>query len=679
MNNIFKFYLFQKHFLVNDLDTKVENSFEANFAFAGLLAIKIGKGKDLACTKLVKFASDMLGINVPKPFYEGFPQSVRKLTKEQLLFDQLLSYYNSYDLNDFENPEHSFFEENFTRTAFKEGYTIKNFDILTEKEAEKELHNQLGLLLTSTRPLSEDQYNLVLNAVAIYNFTFEECPCKDTAIRLLIDRKNLDFVKFLSLQDFVKVVECVNFYLNGSVNINKLNLKNKERVFLTKILDLLLERKELHTDYCYEKKKAWCGILHHLHYKPKNERAKTFIDSIRNGKNQSISSLFENAIDKGDIKLAVNTLIKNKGTSAFMRSINYILSRCETEEDIAFVLKEIKTKNNIVLIQLLLQYANYKSDGARSFKFPKFNMLKQHTESLEEIKNRKSVIKPETIEKIVKIIKQNLENNLKGKLGKVYIDEKMKSIAIPLQESTSMGGFGTLPKGSTIDIEKDKKVRAFTYWEKVNDIDLSVIGIDENFKQHEFSWRTMYGRQSKAITFSGDQTSGYNGGSEYFDLDLEALKKQNPTIRYYVLCNNVFSGYQFSCCYCRAGYMFRDKLDSGEVFEPKTVNSSYLINANSTFCYLFAIDVVDNKIIWLNVARDSSEKIAGTTSISFLIDYLTIVKVISAYDIYTMLATKVVDNPLDADVVVTDEEIEVKEGTEIIRSYETEKLLPLIN
>jgi hypothetical protein len=88
---------------------------------------------------------------------------------------------------------------------------------------------------------------------------------------------------------------------------------------------------------------------------------------------------------------------------------------------------------------------------------------------------------------------------------------------------------------------------------------------------------------------------------------------------------------------------------------------------------------VDNKIIWLNVARDSSERIAGTTSISFLIDYLTIVKVISAYDIYTMLATEVVDNPLDADVVVSDEEIAVKEGTEVIRSYETEKLLPLIN
>ena len=35
----------------------------------------------------------------------------------------------------------------------------------------------------------------------------------------------------------------------------------------------------------------------------------------------------------------------------------------------------------------------------------------------------------------------------------------------------------------------------------------------------QFSWRTMSERQSSAITFSGDQTSGYYGESEYFDID----------------------------------------------------------------------------------------------------------------------------------------------------------------
>ena len=118
--------------------------------------------------------------------------------------------------------------------------------------------------------------------------------------------------------------------------------------------------------------------------------------------------------------------------------------------------------------------------------------------------------------------KERLAAVMKGKLGRVYVEDGMQNIAIPLQEAASCGGYGTLAKGSRIPLADDKIVRAFTYWEKVNDIDLSVIGIRTDGSQREFSWRSMYGCQSEAIAFSGDQTSGYNGGSEYFDVDLDA-------------------------------------------------------------------------------------------------------------------------------------------------------------
>ena len=80
----------------------------------------------------------------------------------------------------------------------------------------------------------------------------------------------------------------------------------------------------------------------------------------------------------------------------------------------------------------------------------------------------------------------------------------MANYALPLQENTSQGGFGVLPKGSRIHIENAKIIRAFTYWEKVNDIDLSVFGIDAKGRQTEFSWRTMAGRKPDAIFFSGE-------------------------------------------------------------------------------------------------------------------------------------------------------------------------------
>ncbi len=679
MKELYKTHLFNKHVLVNDFNQEPKNAFEAVFAFANLLSIKIGKGKNLASPELISFASSRMGMYVPEPFYRGFPKSVRKLSKEQLLFDQLLHYFQTYDLDNFEHPLYSVMEEDFNRVAFKENAVINNFDILTEKEALPILEELVKNYLSSSRPLSDYQYILVKEALTEFNYNVEKIPCKDTVIRLILDTKNTRFAEFLSLPDFIKLVENLNYYYYENVNAKKLNLKNKDRRLLSKVLDILLSKKRISVKPCFEKQQAWCGVLHHIHYKPKSKKAQDFNTSMRKDKNSSTYSAFEKAIMNNDLALSVSTLIKEKGSSAFMRNLNYILSRCTTDSDVELVMNNVKTENNLILIQLLMQYANYKSDGARNFKFTKFGRLIVHNETKAEIKKRKSVINKETIDKIVATLKNNLYVNLKGKLGKVYVGEEMKNIAIPLQEGASLGGFGTLPKGSRLPMPKGKKIRAFTYWEKVNDIDLSVIGIDKDFKQHEFSWRTMYSHQSDSIAFSGDQTSGYEGGSEYYDLDLEKLKKQKPHIRYYVLCNNVFSGTPFNKCYCRAGYMLRDILDSGEVFEPKTVTSSYLINCDSTFSYMFAIDVFENQIIWLNVARDSSVTVAGTTDLSFLIEYLNATDVINMHSLFSMLATKIVNSPLDADYVVTDEEVEIKEGAILIRSYDTDKVLPLIN
>ena len=69
---------------------------------------------------MVKELSKRFGENVPKPFYRGFPQSVRNLSTEELLFDQLAHYFNTYGLGNFEEPGHSMLEKDFERAAFQE-------------------------------------------------------------------------------------------------------------------------------------------------------------------------------------------------------------------------------------------------------------------------------------------------------------------------------------------------------------------------------------------------------------------------------------------------------------------------------------------------------------------------------------------------------------------------------
>lgn len=118
MKEIYKDYLFEKHILVSDGEKEEKHVFETLFAMAHFFGVKITKGRELVHCGMVKELSKRFGENVPKPFYRGFPQSVRNLSTEELLFDQLAHYFNTYGLGNFEEPGHSMFEKDFERAAF---------------------------------------------------------------------------------------------------------------------------------------------------------------------------------------------------------------------------------------------------------------------------------------------------------------------------------------------------------------------------------------------------------------------------------------------------------------------------------------------------------------------------------------------------------------------------------
>ena len=676
-NQKFQKYLFTKGVLVSEEVS--ENAFAARFALANKFNISITSGQQYAHEDMIPFVADMLGEFVPPPFYRNFPNSVRELTSDQLLFDQLYHYSITYGLGNFSEAGYSLFEEEFERLAFKENVEIKKFVILSESEAFEQLTEYVEDMLKGTRPLSDIQYDIVKTYIDEYKYDIQNCACKDTAIQLLLDTREAKYARFLALSDVIKLVDIMNYKHYNNKNIKKLNFCNQDRKFVTKIINVIFDKGLRNVRDCFEKKAIWCGLLHHIHYQPKSPESEKFVALMRGNENQSVYSEFERAMMVQDIEAAVTCLREGKGSGALLRQLNYILSRCKDEKDVAFVMESLQTKNAIILIQLIMQYANYVANTGRAFKFTRYNKLRVHKETVAEQAKRKSVLSPERVEELSVVMRESLKRILAGKLGKVYVSPNMYNIALPLQENTSNGGYGVLPKGSRIHIEEGKKIRAFTYWEKVNDIDLSVIGITEDGRQREFSWRTMYNHQSRELTFSGDQTSGYNGGSEYFDVDVALFKKNHPEIKYLVFCNNVYSGTPFSGCLCKAGYMLRDAKDSGEVFEPKTVQSSFIINRDSTFAYLFGIDLEKNDFVWLNTSRDSNAIVAGATPLSFLIDYFKTTSILNVGMLFDMLAVEVVDSPEKAEVIVSDEDIEVGEDIEVIRSYNFEKITALMN
>ena len=482
------------------------------------------------------------------------------------------------------------------------------------------------------------------------------------------------------LSDVIRLVDEINYREYANTNLKKLNLKNQTRKFITQVINRMFETGRVDIRSCFEKKKLWNGLLHHIHYKAVSEEAQKFVDAVRGKVNDSVYSEFERHMTAKNIRAAIDTLKSGKGSAAVIRKLNYMISRCGSLEDMQYICSNIDTKNVIVLIQLLVEYSMRNGGSApRRFAFTKYNMLKVHNETPEEQKKRKSMISEGQAAMLADYISENLKKVLKGRLGRVYIDPAMKNYALPIQENTSQGGFGVLTRGSRVKLPETKKLRAFTYWEKVNDIDLSAFGINDKGERKEFSWRTMAGNQSKAITYSGDETSGYNGGSEYFDIDMDEFRSMYPDLQYIILCDNVYSGLTFAKCICKAGYMTRDLNDSGEVYEPKTVKTSFVIDCNSTFAYLYGIDLRTNELIWLNMARNSNAAVAGTTDMSFLTDYFHVTDIINVYTFFEMMATELVTDISEAEVVVTDKAVECGENVQVIREYDTDKMIAIMN
>lgn len=688
MNGIYKDYLFDKYILVGKKkEENAENRIATFFSLLRLYNVRIIKGEEYLSQEMILYTAERLGKNVSEPFYKGFPKSVRKLSRRGLLIDQFFAYARTYGLGHFMGDEiHSLFEEKIVRENFKEEAEIKDFSIISEEEANEILCDKARDLLLSTRPLSEKNYELVKNVILDFDPKITEIASRNTAVKLLRDTRDVRFADHLYLSDMIRFLDELTHYEYKNSAMNKLNLKNQDRKFITTLIDrfFLLNKCDLRN--CFEKKKIWNGLLHHIHYKPKTEKSREFVNAIRSDKNLSVYSEFEKMMENEDIIGAVDCLKKNKGAAAILRNMNYILSRCNSTEEVEYVFDNMGTKNGIVLMQLLIQYSNFKDDSkdnkARTFKFTKYNELIVHSETKYEVEKRRSYISKEEADILVEKIKNNLRDIYRNKLGKVYIEKGMEYYALPIQDTATQSGLGVLTRGSRIAIGETKKLRAFTYWEKVNDIDLSVFGLDENGTQTEFSWRNMYKNQSEVITYSGDQTRGFNGGSEYFDIDLEKFRTKYPEMRYLIFCDNVYSGLHFKDCVCRAGYMLRDKEDSGKVYEPKTVKSAFNINCESTFAYLFGLDLAKNEFIWLNMARQSESRIAGESKMAFLMDYLNVTDILNMKNFFEMQASELVDDKREADVIVTNRSLgdeEIAKNAQVIIEYDIEKMLSLMN
>jgi len=692
MKDYFKNYLFTKHILVADEEPK--DQFETAVSLSKIYAVKVWKGIELLNPNHMKICEEMIGskIKVPAPFYKNFPDSVKSLTEDQLLFDQLYAYFHWFLLDERYERRNSIFEQQFERLTFNEDFEYKEFEVLSEKDAIIKLSEIIKDLLASTRPVTEEQIQLIVAFMNDYDYCPGKIASKDAALELLFISRDMRLARFIDLSDVIKLVDKINYYSYDNKKINKLNLKNKDRKFITQVIHEITATIYYPSSTiiaeCCEKKKAWKGLLHHIHFKPLNDGEIHFIKQIRYGANSSVYSVVEYWMKNNNPVKAAQILYVDKGSGAVLRNIEYFISRCTNHDEKRKILKLLHYEklSGILIMQLYLHYCLYDPNKIkpRNFVFTKFNMVKTHTETSKEFKRRKTKLSGADADLIADRIDEMLEDHYADKVkGNVYISPKMADVALPLQETSSNFGFGALPTGSRVHIPRGKVIRIFTYWNKIDILDLSAMGLNaDGSKTNNYNWTNIERWQRPYMVHSGDCCDGYTGGSEFIDLDISGYKKDHPEDKYLVFNLNVWSGCKtFESGDCHAGYMLRDAVQSGDIFEPKTVKTSYSISANSRFAYLFAVDLDKEDLVWLNVVKDSKQILAAVTSFDFLLPYIYRATHISVYDFFHMAAEHITRRPEDADVIVSDTLIPGldTEGKEVIHSYDIEKMLKYIN
>jgi hypothetical protein len=104
---------------------------------------------------------------------------------------------------------------------------------------------------------------------------------------------------------------------------------------------------------------------------------------------------------------------------------------------------------------------------------------------------------------------------------------------------------------------------------------------------------------------SGDRTNGGDlngdGVSEFLDTDIDSVVKYGARYIVYQVYN--YTGQKYSDLpHAMFGWMSREDVNSGEIYEPKTVEQKMDLTSQSTVCIPVIFDCVTREVIWCDMS-----------------------------------------------------------------------------
>ncbi|MEI5907921.1 TerD family protein [Bacillus spongiae] len=559
-------------------------------------------------TNLVKNLKEQVGANVNHvPMYPNFPQDVMEMTDAELYINAIIHYVTLLLPNDKAKE----------RFPLLDRVDLKVIDLGSEED----FYLMLSQLIGANTSISLTDKKDIEWAIHTIDDISKILP------KFIPHKENLAFtIQQLLKHDKASMNE-VSHYFNNATDVLRLavalsdgdislatptkfkKFNRPERRFLLGLLD---ESRNI-TEDMIRYKKRWIRlgeILHPGEYRKKFPNAYRAFQVLRNSeKVETFNSKVEAALGEGQINKAVNLLSTRPGE--FARRLDHLLRLSEKKHldshDVISAFSEVKDDlSTPVLLQLASHFRHRNEErDIRTF-FPKGNVAKAWgiENNLPRINNEVCSIVKNLCEEAMRIRFSELPP-----LGKGYLDERLRDYLVPFSQRSASKSLRTLVRGSKISLPEGNFIRFFLWWKEGRvgeehtgrvDIDLSAVIYDEGWEyQSHISYTNL--RQGHYAFHSGDITSAPNGASEFIDFDIPKVLENGG--RYVVMSLHSFTDHPYkNLPECFAGWMVRQSPNSGEIFEPATVQDKVDVTSDSTISIPVVLDLLERKLYWTDLS-----------------------------------------------------------------------------
>jgi hypothetical protein len=546
------------------------------------------------------------------PMYPNFPMQVMKATKCELYLNAIVHYVGDW-IGQRIVPEYNK-EERFPM--------IENFDLeLIDLGTKTEFYEIFINLMSSKTSISDfDKQNLYWYITKNKEIIVlpKEIPHKEilsTISEIIIKDTNLspDLITkyYETATDVLRLATAMSYGDVSLANNTKFSsFKRKTRRFLIALLEKIAKNNPNFIEDLNLHRGKWVRLAYGLHiseFKEKFPKTHQAISIIRS--NDSIyttNTHIEQFLKDKNIQPLVK-ILKDRG-GIFARRLDHIL-RISNKNKMDLVIKSfeetVKTISTPVLLQLISHFSD-RNNEEKKFRvfFPKGNLAKGQI-----IKNNLPKINQKVCDTIIEICRKTLIEKFSQleELGKVYIDESLRNYNVPFSQRSASKSLKTIVRGSRIKIPEGSTLRFFLWWtdgESRTDIDLSSIILDKDYRYIQHISYTELRSQTLESFHSGDITSAPEGACEFIDLNIDSILANKG--KYIVMNIHSFTSQKFSELECFAGWMVRKECNSGEIFEPKSVQDRLDLSSESTICIPLMFDLEKREMIWGDLALNKN-------------------------------------------------------------------------